>query len=932
MLDFQAIAAAALAQAEKLVPQWLPEGRVDGREYVARNPIRGDKNAGSFSVNLKTGVWKDFAAHDVAGKDLIALYAYLHTSDKQGEAARELGKMLGFVVDGTTGMPARPVIYAPAPAPEPVVMPILPPAGSPQPSFVHIRHGQPDMVWEYRDQDDKLMGFVARFNKDDGEKEVCPKFYFADGGWKWGGYKKPAPHPLYGLQRLKSKPGQNVLIVEGEKTAEAAQRLFPELVVLSWYGGTAKAEYVDMTPLAGRRVCFWPDFDAQEDKPTGLLLPTEKQPGMRAALALADRLSPHTNEPIFIVDYNPADFTESSGWDLADGEMEGWTTEAALEALKFSKKEIIPAKKSAVNPPVDQKPKQERALHVVPDPEPKNSAAPGHVMPEPNGIFKRFENNPHFRPVGYLKAENRTLFAIWNKRSRSVAMFKSSALTLDNLSEIAPTSFWELVFGPGLKPKELAQMVRESLVGACYAKPMYDPGLIRGRGAWVDKNRIVMHLGDHLLVDGEPAALDAIESRHLYEGGFNLPLSTRPATVEQGKAFVELCQMFTWDRPISAQYLAGWCFLAPICGALPWRPHIWLTGPAASGKSWINENVLQKMVGDYSLKVQSETTEAGIRQSLGSDALAIVFDEAEGETPKADSRIQNVLGLMRQSSSETGGAILKGSADGNAKAYRIRSMFAFSSITPGVYQHSDKTRVAICGLYTEPDQEKSIPHFASVKTKWKEVMSPDFIAGASRRAVDNIPLILEVFKLFSDQLTDFISSRRLADQYGMLLAGAWVLANDRLPTDQEIGDFLIANDWSEETQIMDDHDGMKCLRMILEKPLRVANAMGNSADSTIGELVTIVHNFKPSSQITLRDAEKYLSMYGIKVADDFIYISNSHSALASLLRDTPWPRNWNKILKHIPGSIVPINKKRFIDSAPIQRCVGVPMTAITAEE
>ena len=32
------------------------------REYVALNPTRADKRAGSFKINLQTGRWADFAA------------------------------------------------------------------------------------------------------------------------------------------------------------------------------------------------------------------------------------------------------------------------------------------------------------------------------------------------------------------------------------------------------------------------------------------------------------------------------------------------------------------------------------------------------------------------------------------------------------------------------------------------------------------------------------------------------------------------------------------------------------------------------------------------------------------------------------------------------------------------------------------------------
>ncbi len=74
--DYALIARAALERAETLVPAWLPTGERHGHEWVARNPRRADNSPGSFSVNLRTGKWADFATGD-AGGDLISLRAYL---------------------------------------------------------------------------------------------------------------------------------------------------------------------------------------------------------------------------------------------------------------------------------------------------------------------------------------------------------------------------------------------------------------------------------------------------------------------------------------------------------------------------------------------------------------------------------------------------------------------------------------------------------------------------------------------------------------------------------------------------------------------------------------------------------------------------------------------------------------------------------------
>jgi len=76
-----------------LLARWLPNGTLQGQEYIVRNPRRADRRAGSFSVNVRTGRWADFATGDVGG-DAISLAAYL-SGKSQRDAAVELSQMLG---------------------------------------------------------------------------------------------------------------------------------------------------------------------------------------------------------------------------------------------------------------------------------------------------------------------------------------------------------------------------------------------------------------------------------------------------------------------------------------------------------------------------------------------------------------------------------------------------------------------------------------------------------------------------------------------------------------------------------------------------------------------------------------------------------------------------------------------------------------------
>jgi hypothetical protein len=96
-IDFAAIGREALRCLPALVARWLPDGRRDGHEWVARNPTRADRRPGSFRVNLSSGRWADFATGDRGG-DPVSLTAYLFNLT-QADAARRLAEMLG-IADG----------------------------------------------------------------------------------------------------------------------------------------------------------------------------------------------------------------------------------------------------------------------------------------------------------------------------------------------------------------------------------------------------------------------------------------------------------------------------------------------------------------------------------------------------------------------------------------------------------------------------------------------------------------------------------------------------------------------------------------------------------------------------------------------------------------------------------------------------------------
>ncbi|MDK1022146.1 MAG: phage/plasmid primase, P4 family, partial [Candidatus Hydrogenedentes bacterium] len=301
-----------------------------GSEFSGLCPFHNEKTP-SFTVSDEKGFWHCFGCG--AHGDIFGFVMRMEGISNFREGVKLVCDGAGISMPGTD---SKPDIGGEQKTKWTPISPV--PADAPGPSFQHHRLGSPspDGIWAYRNAESRVVGYVVRFDKPDGGKEILPFVLCEtqDGRkqWRWQGF--PVPRPLYGLEVLAAKPDANVVIVEGEKACDAARQLFPSLAVVTWVGGTNAILKIDWSPLKGRKVVICPDAD---------------EPGRTAADGHLDesgffkrgiaQILTDIAEGVRVVD-PPADVPK--GWDLADALADGCTPDQALATLKENMREPTP--------------------------------------------------------------------------------------------------------------------------------------------------------------------------------------------------------------------------------------------------------------------------------------------------------------------------------------------------------------------------------------------------------------------------------------------------------------------------------------------------------------------------------------------------------------------------------------------------------------
>ena len=181
-----------------------------------------------------------------------------------------------------------------------------PPVGKSAPSLsdIHKQLGlryKEQEEYTYRDKNGEPLFYIYRLveKADPSKKAFFPVSYGHVKGneshpkWDLKGYQpQGGGKPIYNLHLIKQFPKAKILIVEGEKTAEAASRMFPkeEMICVTWQGGASAVKKSDWSPLFAREVVIWPDNDMAGSKAASELVQELRKTGMKSISVVDEKI------------------------------------------------------------------------------------------------------------------------------------------------------------------------------------------------------------------------------------------------------------------------------------------------------------------------------------------------------------------------------------------------------------------------------------------------------------------------------------------------------------------------------------------------------------------------------------------------------------------------------------------------------------------
>lgn len=498
-------------------------------------------------------------------------------------------------------------------------------------------------------------------------------------------------------------------------------------------------------------------------------------------------------------------------------------------------------------------------------------------------------------PLGYTRDGQYSL----RDQTRNIIVTANAQQLLSGqyLQGIAPSSFWRRQFPKG-KVFDFGA-AGEALIAACKRAGPFSSMRVRGRGIWIEKGQVILNLGAKIP--------EGLSYQYLCFEPIPLPDKASFDTTR----LLELLNRFKFRDPKNASLLLGWLAIAPVCGALAWRPHCFVFGPPKAGKSTLHK-LATSLLTPLAISTTGDSSEAGIRQAVGPDSLPVIIDEFESDQKRG--RQQAIVMLARSASSgET--SILRGTPEGKAMQFSLRTTFFFSGINPAGLSPADASRILLLELLMHENDQGDARWITSELDFFAET-GPSWCAYMASKAM----LISPAQQAFELEMPGLDS--RLRTNIATLLGAGFVALNGRIPTALEAkaqaADFETTT--AGHAEEVDRDDASEALHHLF------AYQIGNAS---VGQWIAREYrDLMEEGDKNSRTSAQILSSLDITLklgnSDPGIFLLRGAPGIEKIFRDTKWANGgWMHAIRKMDGAFSPRDPVYFRNMKRKARAIGI---------
>lgn len=494
----------------------------------------------------------------------------------------------------------------------------------------------------------------------------------------------------------------------------------------------------------------------------------------------------------------------------------------------------------------------------------------------------------------YVSSENQQMVAIPTSMHTKIGLKRL----------VANRFFWLREYGVTDEETDTMKMdwdqAASDLIERCHKKGIFDPKKVRGIGVWKDGANYVINDGSKVINENKNTTF---QYQKTIQTDYSFDYFEDPKEVLH---LLDAFKRLRFKNENDFFYLASFVMQSFIFPILDWRFHIWVTGTAGTGKStvlkWLNSLSMKGLLTD-------NATEAGIRQTIQSNAMTVVFDESEA----TNHRTEQVIELARQMSSNGEFETVRGSVSGNSINYNTQCVLCFGSIQIPILDQADRTRIFTVEL--DSVQAQSDKDYAEIDERFRY-----FINNKNKlftHAYESIDSVLYNIAFCKSKLkSTHKMESRLADQMSVAMGCFWLYFSQDKMTDVNF-DFLVdkfaltKSEYTESNSVKQHED---CYDSLMETVISLKDNL------TIAEAI---HNIKyESAQYSAKESVRLLGVYGMAYDKDEnqLFIQNRNGNLKKKMASYP---DFVRVLKRDDDIIVSESSRKKITQLGFVRGITI---------